>query len=267
MEERPRALLLKFPGTNCDRETARALETAGFDARTIPFARCGPPAIRSTDLIVLAGGFSYGDYVMAGRLAQLHLQRKLGGRLQRFHREGGHLLGICNGFQILLRLGLLPEGSLIANRQGGFVCRWVELEAERAGDSPFSGCPPLFELPVAHGEGRFVASSEGQQRIESSNAALLRYRHNPNGSVDDVAGLQNETGRVIGMMPHPERFVDADQHYDPDWGHRTGRDRGWGHVFFRSLRERILATSGSSRGDSLEEPVEAGAGRAHHEPR
>ncbi len=260
MEERPRALLLKFPGTNCDRETKRALNEAGFDARTLPFARCGAPSIRRADLVVLAGGFSYGDYVMAGRLAQLHLRRKLGDSLERFHRQGGHLLGICNGFQILLRLGLLPEGSLVANRQRRFVCRWVELEADRSAGSPFEDCPPGFELPVAHGEGRFVASSQGRTRIDSAGLAVLRYRQNPNGSMDDVAGLRDETGRILGIMPHPERFVRADQHYDPDWRSPAGKTRGWGYVFFRSLRERVLEAPGALAARRFDDPVEATPG-------
>lgn len=261
MEKRPRTLLLKFPGTNCDRETHRALEGAGFDARTLPFARVEPSAIRAADLIVMAGGFSYGDYVMAGRLAQLHLRRKLGERLEEHHRRGGHLLGICNGFQILLRLGLLPGGSLVANRGGRFVCRWVPLEADRSEGSPFAGFPPVFELPVAHGEGRFVAPEDVREQIASSGAAMLRYRQNPNGSMDDVAGLRDETGRVIGMMPHPERFVCHEQHYDPNWAARTDKRRGWGHLFFRSLRERILTDPESNPGAFPRGSVEATAGR------
>ena len=142
MEKRPHALLLKFPGTNCDEETARALECVGFTTDVQPIAVADATApLDGTDLVVLSGGFSYGDYVMAGRLAQLEIERRLGDALHGFHNAGGHLLGICNGFQILTKLGILPAGSLVHNISGRYECRWVALKKQIA-NSPF-----LSELP------------------------------------------------------------------------------------------------------------------------
>ena len=156
MEARPNALLLKFPGTNCDEETARALRESGFDARTVPITRVTPADFDGVQLGVLSGGFSYGDYVMAARFAQLEIERRLGDTLTQFRDKGGYLLGICNGFQILMRLGLLPKGSLVDNVSERFICRWVPLK-KTASDSPFlQGLPDEIELPVAHAEGRLI---------------------------------------------------------------------------------------------------------------
>jgi phosphoribosylformylglycinamidine (FGAM) synthase-like amidotransferase family enzyme len=127
MEERPHAILLKFPGTNCDVETARALETVGFSTRVVPVTQMDRAQLDGAQLVVLSGGFSYGDYVMAGRLAQLETQRRIGDALKDFVAGGGYALGICNGFQILTKLGLLPEGSLIDNTSGRVKCQWAGL--------------------------------------------------------------------------------------------------------------------------------------------
>src|SRR5215510_13291251 len=128
MNDQPPALLLKFPGTNCDAETARALQAAGFTTTIVPISLATPEHLQAAKLVVFSGGFSYGDYVMAGRIAQLVMERKLGHALQDFVAGGGYVLGICNGFQILTKLGLLPEGSLIDNSSGRFQCRWVTLK-------------------------------------------------------------------------------------------------------------------------------------------
>jgi len=162
---RPKALLFKFPGTNCDAETDRALRLAGFSTEVRPIAVIEPSILADFQLLVFAGGFSYGDYVMSGRLAQLEIERKLGGAIREFHAGGGHLLGICNGFQILSRIGVLPPASLMSNASGHFVCRWVPLHRV-ATESPFlSGLPADdFELPVAHAEGRLVTPELADSR-------------------------------------------------------------------------------------------------------
>ena len=158
MNDQPPALLLKFPGTNCEAETARALEAAGFTTSVVPISQATPEHLKAASLVVFSGGFSYGDYVMAGRIAQLVMERKLGHALQEFVANGGYVLGICNGFQILTKLGLLPEGSLIDNASGRFQCRWVKTEEHRSGTIRFwRNLPDEFELPIAHAEGRFVA--------------------------------------------------------------------------------------------------------------
>jgi phosphoribosylformylglycinamidine synthase subunit PurQ / glutaminase len=235
------ALLLKFPGTNCEVETARALGGVGFATEVLPIARCGRGSLEGIDLVVLSGGFSYGDYVMAGRLAQLEIQDRLGEGLREFVAGGGHVMGICNGFQILMRLGMLPEGSLVANRSGRFECRWVELERGDAGSSPYlRGLPERFELPVANAEGRFVARPGVARQLVAGGLAALRYVDNRNGSDEAIAGVQDETGRVFGLMPHPERFFHRGQHPDPDWAGMEGGG-GWGQLIFSSLYGAIVS--------------------------
>ena len=138
MEERPHALLLKFPGTNCDVETARALEAVGFTTSVLPTSQLSSESLDGADLVMLSGGFSYGDYVMAGRLAQLRVEERLGDGLHQFVENGGFVLGVCNGFQILTKIGLLPPGSLIDNTSGRFICRWAGLDVETCAKVPTS---------------------------------------------------------------------------------------------------------------------------------
>ncbi len=242
MEERPGAILLKFPGTNCDEETARALETVGFETKVVPISSVVPESLVGISLVVLSGGFSYGDYVMAGRLAKLVTEQKIGTTLREFRDNGGYLLGICNGFQILTQLGLLPEASLVENTSGRFQCRWVTLKNDSP-DSPFlSKMPESFEFPIAHAEGRLVTrtADEAKGYVEKGLAALT-YAEDVNGSFEQIAALQDETGRVFGLMPHPERFMRKRDHYDPDW--TNGDEDGWGsgYYFFLSLFEAVSA--------------------------
>ena len=241
MEKRPHALLLKFPGTNCDAETARALRTVGFSAEVLPISQACPSRLEGVDLVVLSGGFSYGDYVMAGRLAQLVSEQRLGDSLKRLRDNGGYLLGICNGFQILTRMGLLPEGSLIHNSSGRFQCNWVTLKKNSQKDSPFlRGLPDEFELPIAHAEGRFVTKNASEaETLVADGFGILTYTEDVNGSFNQIAGLQDESGRVLGLMPHPERFLWKEHHYDPDWKNEDGGERGSGYYLFRSIFEEI----------------------------
>lgn len=242
MEERPYALLLKFPGTNADVETARALDEAGFESEIVPITLAGDEHLAKAKIVVISGGFSYGDYVMAGRLAQLETERRLGDSLKRFRDRGGYLLGICNGFQILMKLGLLPPGSLIDNTSGRFQCRWVTLENKRR-DSPYLAMlPDRFEFPIAHAEGRFVTADESDAEGYVANGlGALTYEDDINGSLSRIAGVTDETGRVFGLMPHPERFLYARHHYDPDWKGQSDDDWGAGYWFFKSIHERIVS--------------------------
>lgn len=237
MSSAPKALLLKFPGTNCDRETARAMEAVGFEARVLPVTLLERRALDGVHVVVLSGGFSYGDYVMSGRLAKLVTRSRLGDGLGEFVERGGHVMGICNGFQILAQLGLLPEGSLIHNSTGRFICRWVKLV--RNGSSPYlDRLPDDFELPIAHAEGRFVTAAPGKaEEYVGNGRAVLLYGEEVNGSAAAIAGMQDETGRVFGLMPHPERFLFRRHHYDPDWN--GDGEWGWGYSMFRSLRESV----------------------------
>lgn len=236
MAKRPHALLLKYPGTNCDAETSRALEAVGFETQVLPIALLESHALDNTQLVVFSGGFSYGDYVMSGRFAKLNTLAKVGDGLQQFVARGGHVLGICNGFQILTQLHLLPEGSLIHNTSGRFICRWAGLKKNAS--SPYlQGLPDEFELPVAHAEGRFVGIDDAAGEYVQNGRAALLYTSDVNGSSQQIAGLQDETGRVFGLMPHPERFLFKKHHYDPDWN--GDADHGWGYYMFKSVREAV----------------------------
>lgn len=231
----PHALLIKFPGTNCDNETSRALREAGFTADVLPVALLESSALDKAQMVVFSGGFSYGDYVMSGRIAQLITKNKLGDKLQSFVQNGGYAMGICNGFQILTQLDLLPRGSLVHNEYGHFICKWAGLKRNAA--SPYlNGLPDEFELPIAHAEGRFVGEDGDAKSYVANGRAALLYTSNVNGSSEQIAGLQDETGRVFGLMPHPERFMARDHHYDPDW---NGAEKGWGYYMFKSVREAI----------------------------
>ena len=233
MKDQPSALLLKFPGTNCDAETARALEAAGFTTRVEPISLATQEHLKAAQLLVMSGGFSYGDYVMAGRIAQLVTERRLGNAVEQFISSGGYVLGICNGFQILTKIGVLPEGSLIDNSSGRFQCRWVKLRSLQR-DNPFlADLPEEFELPIAHAEGRFVAPPGKAEDYLAKGLVTLQYADDVNGSSLQIAGLRDETGRVFGLMPHPERFLYRRHHYDPDW--RGDQEHGSGYHFFRSI--------------------------------
>lgn len=235
--------MLTFPGTNCDAETVRALRTVGFAATASPITTLQATDIDGVQLAVIPGGFSYGDYVMAGRLAQLEVASRLGDALHAFRDRGGFLLGICNGFQILLRLGLLPRGSLVANSDGGFLCRWVGLRCLQSHGSPFDRLPAHISLPVAHAEGRFVSDPGMAADYVRRGLVIFRYDEPVNGSEEEIAGLRDESGRVIGLMPHPERFLYAEDHPDPDWPEQHHRKHGWGYDFFAHLKAAVNASA------------------------
>lgn len=214
---RPRALVLRAPGTNCDRETVHALELAGGAAEAVHMERvlAGDIAIGDYALLVLPGGFAFGDHLGAGALWANSLAA-LGEPLHRFVEDGRPVLGICNGFQALTRLGLLTGGALAANASGHYECRWVWLEKPANVTTPFLDGIERLSLPVGHGEGRFVAESAEvlAARQAAGEVALVYcdaagrpggYPVNPNGSQGEVAALTNAAGNVLGLMPHPDR--------------------------------------------------------------
>jgi phosphoribosylformylglycinamidine synthase len=217
------------------------LQGVGFSTTVLPVSAVDAGCLEGVSLVVFSGGFSYGDYVMSGRFAELETKRRLGDRLREWVEKGGYVLGICNGFQILARLGLLPEGTLIDNTSHRFQCRWVSLE-NRAPDSPWlRGLPACFELPIAHAEGRFVAPEGKAEAYRDGGLAALTYVGDVNGSSAGIAGLQDASGHVFGLMPHPERFYFRRHHYDPDWdGHP---EWGWGRLIFQSIYQTITSTT------------------------
>jgi phosphoribosylformylglycinamidine synthase subunit PurQ / glutaminase len=200
---RPRIAVVTFPGSNDDHDAALALERLGADATLVWHAELELPDVAA---VVLPGGFSYGDYLRCGAIARF---APVMGAVRRFADEGGLVLGICNGFQVLCEAGLLP-GVLRPNASLSFVCRDVGLRIEQA-DTPFTRrAEPgqTLAIPVKHGEGCYVADAELLAKLEVSGQVVLRYEANPNGSVADIAGVANETNNVFGLMPHPEHAVD-----------------------------------------------------------
>jgi phosphoribosylformylglycinamidine synthase len=208
---------MRTAGINCNRETALALEAAGAAVESVHLERllAGERDLDDFSLLVLPGGFSYGDHLGAGTLWANRL-RALGEPLARFVAEGRPVLGICNGFQALLKLGLLQGGSLAANASGRFACRWVWLRRPEGVTTPLLAGVDLISLPIAHGEGRFVARDEETLARQQANGAVALvycdaegnpgpYPINPNGAEGDVAALCNVAGNVLGLMPHPER--------------------------------------------------------------
>jgi phosphoribosylformylglycinamidine synthase len=204
--DRPVVAVVVFPGSNDDRDAQHALARLGADAHRVWHTEPSLPA--DTGAVVLPGGFSYGDYLRCGAIARFSPVLEA---VTRFARDGGPVLGICNGFQILTEAGLLP-GVLRPNRSLAFVCRDVPVRVEPA-DTPLLGrCRPgeVLTLPVKHGEGCWFADDELLAELESGGRIALRYASgaNPNGSVADVAGVLNADGNVLGLMPHPEHAVD-----------------------------------------------------------
>ncbi|MGL4465205.1 MAG: phosphoribosylformylglycinamidine synthase I [Planctomycetia bacterium] len=250
----PRVLVLRSPGANCDGETAFAFETAGAQVEKLHVNRLveTPALLDEFEVFCVPGGFSYGDDVAAGRILASRLVDRLGDALRAFRDQGKLILGVCNGFQVLLRTDLvvepdaagIPRASLAANVNGRFEARWVHVKTT-AGRTPFLTDDAVVELPVAHGEGNFVVRDEGVWNdLESAGRVVARYctpdggpcsghPANPNGSLGDAAGLCDATGRVFALMPHPERHVSPYQH--PRWTRRrTQPTEGDGLRIFRN---------------------------------
>jgi phosphoribosylformylglycinamidine synthase len=229
----PRIGVITFPGSLDDRDALRAIETMGGEAVALWHAEAD---LRGVDAVVLPGGFSYGDYLRTGAIARF---APVMDEVRTFAGGGGPVLGICNGFQILCESGLLP-GALIRNRSLRFVCRQVHVRVETTVTPVTMDLVPgeVLDIPVKHGEGQFVADADELAAIEAEGRVVFRYCapdgslddfHNPNGSANAIAGVRNEAGNVVGLMPHPEHAV------DPDIG-PTG-----GQPVFGSLLTNVLA--------------------------
>ena len=250
----PTVLILRTPGTNCDAETAFAFEQAGARCERLHIntLRESPQRLHDAQILVLPGGFSYGDDVAAGKILAAQLQNFLTEEVRRFRDADKLILGICNGFQTLLKAGLLvtpdEEGSLSTlahNTNGRFTDRWVNLRAIPGNCVFLRGIEQMY-LPIAHGEGRFVCRKDWILKgLDDANQLVLRYAspngnviglpHNPNGSQGDVAGLCDPTGRVFGLMPHPERHILPTQH--PNWTRSELPSTGDGQAIFRNAVE------------------------------
>jgi phosphoribosylformylglycinamidine synthase len=244
----PRALVLTGFGVNCDMEMAKAFELVGARADRVHLNDLLSARARLEDYQILAlpGGFSYGDDIASGKVFANKLRFGLMDGLERFIGEGKLVLGVCNGFQMLAKMGLVPaldgkygeqQSTLTFNDSGRFEARWVRVKADPESPCVFTRGISTMALPVRHGEGKFVAiSGEARGRIlqgklaalaycDAQGDATMEYPLNPNGSPDSVAGVCDATGRVFGLMPHPEANLFA--HNDPQWA-REGRSEGGG---------------------------------------
>jgi len=223
----PNVLILRAPGTNCDAETAFAFEQAGAKTETLHINRLleKPALFQQFQILCIPGGFSYGDDLGSGRILGNQMLHHLVNEMLRFKADGKLIFGICNGFQVLMKSPVLlehdaakgPAATLTLNDCGRYQDRWVRLETRGAKCVFLAGIERMY-LPVAHAEGKFVArDAETLRQLEAAGQLVLRYHHadNPNGSLADVAGVCDATGRVLGLMPHPERHIDPTQH--PRW--------------------------------------------------
>ncbi|MGQ0552555.1 MAG: phosphoribosylformylglycinamidine synthase I [Planctomycetota bacterium] len=242
MRTAPSVLVLRAAGTNCEHETAHAFERFGASCHVLHVNRLleDPDQLKRHQVFALPGGFAYGDDAGAGAVLACELRSRAGDALRAFLKDGGLVLGICNGFQALVRLGLLPgladvlgeqEVSLADNDSHKYEDRWVRLSVT-SGRCVFLAGLTRLELPLAHGEGKIVTRDPAVRRALSTDGRVVlryadasgqstsRYPDNPNGSEDAIAGLTDRTGRVLGLMPHPERALFG--HHHPEWTRSVG---------------------------------------------
>jgi len=260
---KPKVCVLRTAGTNCDKETAFAFQKVGAEVQLVHVNELIQKrrSLHDYHILALPGGFSYGDDIAAGKILANELRFKLAAEIKVFLAEGKLIIGICNGFQILVKSGLLPgndelrqEVSLIINDSAKFEDRWVYLKAQSSKLRARSKCiwtknlPEVIYLPVAHGEGKFVVKDKMTlARLRRNGQLVLRYcdkeggpcgyPDNPNGSVEHIAGICDKTGRILGLMPHPERHVFFEQH--PRWTQQAKRREGEGLKIFRNAIEHI----------------------------
>jgi phosphoribosylformylglycinamidine synthase I len=250
---KPRVLVLRAPGTNCDEETAFAFEQAGACVERIHIRQIldSPDLTKQFQILCLPGGFSYGDDIAAGRILANQIRYYLRDAMEEFRQTEKLVLGVCNGFQVLIKSGILADSSprspatLTWNDSGRFEDRWVYLSVDGDKCPMLSGVTRMY-LPIAHAEGKFVASDSGTlDSLGQSGQLVLRYSdssgstngqigypENPNGSEGHVAGMCDTTGRVLGLMPHPERFIDPTHH--PRWTRGEAGERGDGIAIFEN---------------------------------
>lgn len=265
--ENIRVCVLRVGGTNCDAETQRAFTELGVQAEVVHVNELiKRKNLLDYSILVFPGGFSFGDYVRSGVIFARHLSSRLGTEMDKFVDEGRPILGICNGFQILVEYGLLPgfngistypEATLTTNEPAGFKCEWVYLKQENIGKCAFTGKIPLgkrIRLPIAHGEGRLLFPKEKERALlkklidddmlvfryctKEGEVADGRYPINPNGSFHDIAGICNKEGNIFGLMPHPERAMYWWQ--QPDWTRESQMFQyGDGKLIFQSIIDKL----------------------------
>ncbi|OGR83911.1 MAG: phosphoribosylformylglycinamidine synthase I [Elusimicrobia bacterium RIFCSPLOWO2_01_FULL_54_10] len=239
-----KALVLRTAGTNCDQETLHALKLGGAEPhlRHLREILSDGSGLSKYRILVIPGGFSYGDDVAAGKILANELRLKLKAELAKFVDAKRLVIGVCNGFQVLVKAGLLPgdaelsfdqTATLTQNDSGRFQCEWVPVKKEKSRAGWLSALPLAFDLPIAHGEGKFISKNqEFLKHLEKNRQVILRYSPgNPNGSTRSIAGICNESGNVVGLMPHPERYVTSFQH--PAWTSMKAVGSTAGYLFWQ----------------------------------
>ncbi|NBZ87805.1 phosphoribosylformylglycinamidine synthase subunit PurQ [Stagnihabitans tardus] len=202
-----KAAVVTFPGSNCDRDLATAFEKMGFQVTRVWHKDSALP--EGTDVVGLPGGFSFGDYLRCGAIAA---QSPIAAAVQAHAARGGYVLGICNGFQVLTEMRLLP-GALMRNAGLKFLCKTVTLKVATQ-DSPFTNAIPKgaeIQIPIAHHDGNYTIDAEGLKALQDQDRIAFTYAQNPNGATADIAGVLSANRRVLGMMPHPERVIEPEQ--------------------------------------------------------
>ena len=266
--EEIRVCIMRVGGTNCDKETQRAFQELGVQAETFHVNELIKKRnLLDFQILVIPGGFSYGDYVRAGVILARLLSAKLDREIKQFVEDNRAILGICNGFQVLVEYGLLPgfegishypEATLTTNIPQGYNCRWINVKQENKNKCKFTNKIPygtILNLPVAHSEGRFLFPREKQEVLidklyendmivfryctEKGDFAEKNYPANPNGSIKDIAGICNSEGNIFGLMPHPERAFYCWQ--KPDWTkHNNSSKYGDGKLIFESIIDNLI---------------------------
>lgn len=234
--------MLRAPGTNCDGETAFAFEQAHSQVESVHINELvhHPKLLSEYQIMVIPGGFTYGDDISGGKILANELKLKLGEDMRKLVADGRLILGICNGFQVMVKAGILPglspQLTLASNDSGRFECRWVYLHVNETSPCIFTRGIDMMYLPVAHGEGK-VVTEPGIPNIalryaDETGNINAGYPHNPNGSIDNIAGICDDSGRIFALMPHPERFIRWTQH--PRWTREPARERGDGFRIFEN---------------------------------
>ena len=200
-----KAAVVTFPGSNCDRDLATAFESAGFQVSRVWHKDSDLP--KGVDVVGVPGGFSFGDYLRCGAIAA---QSPISTAIRAHADRGGYVLGICNGFQVLTEMGLLP-GALMRNARLKFICRTVTLRVATTDTAYTAGyvLGQKIRIPIAHHDGNYTIDAEGLARLQGDDRVAFSYCDNPNGSMADIAGVLSDNRRVLGMMPHPERAAEA----------------------------------------------------------
>lgn len=254
--KKPKVMVLRTAGTNCDNETLSAFKMAGGEGEFVHINELARDEkfLKDFQILAIPGGFTYGDDIASGKILANEIKYKLSEDLKNFINSGKLVIGICNGFQVLVKAGVLPginsgtiEATLSFNDSGTFIDKWVYLKTVTSNHPSASleagkpetrcvwtrGIRERIYLPIAHGEGKFIPrDKEVLNQLRKNGQIVFRYVDNPNGSIDDIAGICDTTGRILGMMPHPERHALGTQH--PRWTAEGLKERGDGLIILKN---------------------------------